>query len=203
MDHRIDLKTLEKLSAKELGQNLKFFRENAKLSVKEIASELKISPKSYYNYESGLREPPLSMIVSLANFYGVKIDELILNQRNPEYENTITYDTYSFDKNGTLIRTYSTRIGGTLNNVFIVKNDKKKLLDFYVKTDLITNGKVHFFYFHDKPSIGKLTILKDKSLLIEVNNETIRLTGKEKSEVYVIGIYLTTIIHDFDVKGFF
>ena len=36
-----------------------------------------LSLRGYQNYERGLREPNLSALVALADFYGISVDELI------------------------------------------------------------------------------------------------------------------------------
>ena len=40
-----------------------------------------ISWRGYQNYELNLREPKLSVLVALADFYDISLDELVCRQR--------------------------------------------------------------------------------------------------------------------------
>ena len=60
-------------------KNLKFLRENKHLSQKDLATFLNISANSYQRYEYGTREPNLTTINQLANFFNVPTDFLLGN----------------------------------------------------------------------------------------------------------------------------
>ena len=42
-----------------------------------------LSLRGYQNYERGLREPSLSALVALADFYGLSVDALICHEPKP------------------------------------------------------------------------------------------------------------------------
>lgn len=66
-------------------KNLKIIRENANMSVPEIAKILHVSKKTYYNYENGVTEPSIKIIVKLADLFNVSIDYLLGHTSRNEY----------------------------------------------------------------------------------------------------------------------
>ena len=58
-------------------KNLRFIREDRDLLQKDVANALGISRATYSNYESGLRSPDPDMLIKIAEFYGVSVDELL------------------------------------------------------------------------------------------------------------------------------
>ena len=56
---------------------LRELRENKGLSQKEVAEYLGISPVVYNRYEKGVREPSNDMLISIAAFFEVTVDELL------------------------------------------------------------------------------------------------------------------------------
>ena len=51
------------------------------MSQKALAAEIGISWRTYQNYELGLREPALSTLIALADFYELSLDELVCRER--------------------------------------------------------------------------------------------------------------------------
>ena len=64
-------------------EHLSVLRKQVGLSQKELAEKIGISWRGYQNYELGLREPQLSTLVALADFYGLSLDELVCHQPKP------------------------------------------------------------------------------------------------------------------------
>ena len=58
-------------------ENLLRLRTTAHLTQQQTADGAGLSLRGYQNYERGLREPNLSVLVALADFYGISVDELI------------------------------------------------------------------------------------------------------------------------------
>ena len=63
MDSAIDLEQLKK------ARGLR--------SQSEVAREVGVTRQQIWNYENGASEPPLSVLLRLANLYGVKVEKLI------------------------------------------------------------------------------------------------------------------------------
>ncbi|RKI65028.1 XRE family transcriptional regulator [bacterium 1xD42-67] len=58
------------------SEQLLMLRNQERLSQSAIAKEVGISPRAYQYYEAGEREPQLSVLVRIADFYGVSLDYL-------------------------------------------------------------------------------------------------------------------------------
>ena len=59
------------------SEHLLQLRTARDLTQKSLAAKIGISWRTYQNYELGLREPPLSTLIALADFYDLPLDELI------------------------------------------------------------------------------------------------------------------------------
>ena len=64
------------------SEHLVFLREKRKISQKEIAKAIGISVHAYQRFEYGEQEPRLSVLVALANFYDLSLDELVCRERH-------------------------------------------------------------------------------------------------------------------------
>lgn len=74
----------ERIERMFLARNLKFLRESKGWTQREIANALDISAATIANYEIEAREPGLEMLVKLARFFSVTIDDLLLKKMEPE-----------------------------------------------------------------------------------------------------------------------
>ena len=63
------------------SENLVKLRNSKDLSQKELAEAAGIAMRAYQRYEYGEREPRLSTLIALADFYGISLDELACRQR--------------------------------------------------------------------------------------------------------------------------
>lgn len=60
-----------------LAERLSLLRKERNLTQGAVAKELGISMKSYCRYEKDEREPTVSVLVRMANFYQVSLDYLV------------------------------------------------------------------------------------------------------------------------------
>lgn len=51
-----------------------------------IADATGLSLRGYQNYERGLREPKMTVLIALADFYGISLDELVCRDRPGDSE---------------------------------------------------------------------------------------------------------------------
>lgn len=58
------------------SERLAELRDSRNLSQKEVAKEFGVVVRAYQRYEYGEREPQLSVLIRMADFYGVSIDYL-------------------------------------------------------------------------------------------------------------------------------
>lgn len=64
---------------------LKDLREDKDLSVRKLADILHMQKTTYHNYETGKRELPFELAITLAKFYGVSLDYIggLTNNASP------------------------------------------------------------------------------------------------------------------------
>ena len=60
-----------------LGKRLKELREERNLTQKQISTLLGLNSVTYLHYEKAQREPPLAVLVQMAQFFNVSVDYLL------------------------------------------------------------------------------------------------------------------------------
>ena len=60
-----------------LGQRLKELREERGLTQKQLSAKLGLNSVTYLHYEKAQREPPLAVLVQMAQFFEVTTDYLL------------------------------------------------------------------------------------------------------------------------------
>lgn len=73
-----------------LQDNLKKLREKHGLTKRELCEKTGISERAYLTYEFGEREPKISVVQKLADFYGVTTDYLLGREPAPERDDLST-----------------------------------------------------------------------------------------------------------------
>lgn len=63
------------------NEKIRYLRKHQELTQAEVANGINILQSTYSNYEQGTREPDISTIKRLANFFDVSIDYLLENDR--------------------------------------------------------------------------------------------------------------------------
>lgn len=72
------------------SENLKYYREGAKKSRKEMADQLGITPTAYGAYELGKRTPTIDIMIKIATILQVSIDTLLgFSPQNEENTNEL------------------------------------------------------------------------------------------------------------------
>lgn len=66
-----------------LAQNLKYLREQKGLSQRDFSTALGISNAAVGMWEQNHRKPDIEMIIRLAEYFGVTLDDLILRNLRP------------------------------------------------------------------------------------------------------------------------
>lgn len=64
------------------SEHLLKLRTERKLLQKDVAKAIDLGLHTYQRYEYGEREPQLSTLVKLADFYDLTLDELVGRERN-------------------------------------------------------------------------------------------------------------------------
>lgn len=58
-------------------------RLNRGILQKDIAKAIGVSLQTYQRFEYGTREPKLSALIALADYYEMSLDELVCRERHP------------------------------------------------------------------------------------------------------------------------
>ena len=66
---------------------LKLLRKEKKISQLKLALDLNMSQNTISRYETGEREPGISELISIANYFNVSIDYLLEQTDNPKRNN--------------------------------------------------------------------------------------------------------------------
>ena len=190
---------IEKLSAKEIGNNLRHLRTVKKLSVKEVSAALEISPKTYYHYEHGYREPNLALLAKMANFFNCSLDDLVSNSVGGKVDSTISFDSFKIEE-GKIKRRSRSKVTTLLDNVIVV-HDGLNIMTF-LRSDPIVSGEKMLFRYKNKYIIGKIYQNGD---VVSFENEgnLVILRKRELEDLLVFGLYHGTLIQDFEIDGFF
>lgn len=81
----------------KIGKKIKNARLAAKISQKDMAEKLGISPSTYSNYENGYREPPMEIIKEICDYLGTDLSYLILGDSfNTTQDCEILFDNNEF-----------------------------------------------------------------------------------------------------------
>ena len=56
---------------------LKALRESMNLSQKQVANDLNISQNALCQYEKGIRNPRIELLIRFSNYFGCTVDELL------------------------------------------------------------------------------------------------------------------------------
>ena len=65
-----------------LGEKIKLYRENKKMTQLEIAEYLGVKPATISKYESGTLEPNIESLKKIAELFGISIDELLKDEES-------------------------------------------------------------------------------------------------------------------------
>lgn len=60
-----------------LGENLKFLRNSIHANKDEMAQIIKVSKSTYSKYENGMVEPNIEGLISVSEFFGVTVNDLL------------------------------------------------------------------------------------------------------------------------------
>lgn len=77
-----------------LAQNLKYLREQKGLSQRDFSADLGLSCAAIGMWEQNHRKPDIEMIIRLAEYFGITLDDLVLRDLKPpipKYAGNIRY----------------------------------------------------------------------------------------------------------------
>lgn len=71
----------------KIMKGLKLIRKKKNLNQQKVAIDLHISREALSHYENGKREPSLSLLLSMANYFNVSIEYLITGDETKKSRN--------------------------------------------------------------------------------------------------------------------
>jgi transcriptional regulator with XRE-family HTH domain len=77
--------------ANNISKNLKYLRKKKGMTQIELRSHLGFTRSTWSNYENGLTNPSIEDLIRFSSFFGVSLDDLILNDleaKDPSKEQT-------------------------------------------------------------------------------------------------------------------
>lgn len=78
-----------------IGKIMQELRKNKKMTIADVAEAIGIKPRTYLSYETEEREPNITIINALADFYGVSTDYLLGRELPANPFDMIAVDTAS------------------------------------------------------------------------------------------------------------
>lgn len=72
------------MNQKKIGRFLKELRKEKQLTQEALSEILGVSSRSVSRWENGVNMPDLDLVIELANYYDVSIDEILDGERNNE-----------------------------------------------------------------------------------------------------------------------
>ena len=187
------------ITANKLGDNLKQLRVNSNVQVKDLARKLKMTESAYYNYESGKREPSINVLIAIANFYHISLDDLVVTEKRKDKIPTISYLTYRINKDGDLLQSPSTKINS--DNMILVYDYNN--LYFFSGCDTLVPNKLMLISYKDKIYMSKVSPLEDESYIVVLKDKIVRLTKKDQKDLKFIGVLYMRNKKEANVKGLF
>ena len=131
-----------------IGEQIKKYRKEAWLSQKELGERLGVSQQHIAQYENGKRIPKIETINNIAGALGIGIKKLYPDFSREEWKQTETYkksqnrfDTAIMGIMAILSYKYDITTVSVEDDMFyyIVIDGEKKLLDFNIKTALLSS----------------------------------------------------------------
>jgi len=73
----LERRQLQQKNINKLSKNLKSYRKLSALTQQNLVSKLHITQQAYANYENGVSEPNLQVLIELSEYYNVSLDTLV------------------------------------------------------------------------------------------------------------------------------
>lgn len=159
-----------------LGKNIKYYRLKKNMSIRELASEINVSPMTVSNYERDARKPGMDMIKALAKALDIRVSDFL-----EDHGNSLQFVHGEFRKNVRLTKTKQEYIREAVEEYFsrffeVVEILGRKTLGASPKTHALTlqddveaNAKKLREYLHLPASgpVGNLIeVLENQGILV-------------------------------------
>ncbi len=183
----------------EIGNKIKDLRKSNGVKVNDLCNELGITASTYYFYESADRDIPISIVVKIAEFYNISVDDLIGHKVTYNRKNAVSFACFgtSADKKF---------IDQTNDEIILFEKDKNTIF-YYVRTMAYNYGS-HVLVNENEKTFPAVLTYDSNENLYTINNlidGTLRILRPQyfKDNVLVIGLYAGTIDKNIELEQFF
>lgn len=191
----------------KIGEFLKALRKAKGYTQQEVADELYVTQKTVSRWENGEGIPDISIIISVAEFYEITVDELLKGERNNYNQSTRTIEK----KNKSKVKLITNKLLSIQNIYFLVsmailftfivagilvgllvdsKNDINSLAGVIIVTLGMIIGLITYLY--GKSEVKRIINDEDNEQLKEELNKA-KLELRRKN-IWFLDIYLVLVI---------
>lgn len=71
---------------KRIGENIRKIRQQANIEVKQVCSDLQLSPAAYSNIERGVTDISISRVIQLADYFAVHYSQILAVDNTTIYQ---------------------------------------------------------------------------------------------------------------------
>lgn len=157
-------------------EKLRDLRKQINKPMREVANDLNISVSALAGYETGTREPSLSVLTSLADYYGVTVDALLRDEKRvpvvgdvkagipAEAIEDLDPDEWE-EVDGNCKEYFALRITGTSMQPRMSEGD----VVIVKKQNMVENGDIAVVLVGDEATCKKIKFTKSGLYLIGLN----------------------------------
>lgn len=184
-----------------ISENLKRLRSTHNLTTAQVAAAIHKSRQGYANYESGTRDIGVRDLMTLADFYGVTLDDLVGNPFS--FRNGKPLAFRSYDRvDGQLQVTNPISVSTANDDVVAVRQGDQRV-EFYWKTQLYHKGRVMLFDYYDRIYTSKVHYHKDGGGFFIINDEPFFFTKANAENIVFLGVFCSSLKIDFPISNYF
>lgn len=163
----------------KIGEFLKALRKSKGYTQQEVADELYVTQKTISRWENGEGVPDIAIITSVAEFYGVTVDELLKGEKNNYNQSIRTIEK----KNKSKVKLITNKLLSTQNIYFLVS---MSIIFIFLVSGIIvsllvdSDSSAGLIIFTLGMIIGLITYLYGKSELKRIINDEDNLDLKDE-----------------------
>lgn len=181
-----------------VGSRIKEIRKMNKIKVKELCEALDVAAPSYYGYESDETDITVSVLIKLARFYNMSIDDLVGNKVSTNRTNATSFKNYGIG-NDSLI------IDQTKNDIIMYKFDDYNIWYFLKSNDYNFGHKVLINELEDYyPAVLTYDEKENLYIIKDLRTDSLKIVKPQyfKDNILVYGFYAGSINKERNVENF-
>jgi transcriptional regulator with XRE-family HTH domain len=197
----IDTISKENLHLFIISENLKRLRSSHNLTTAQVAAAIHKSRQGYANYEAGNRDIGVRDLMTLADFYGVTIDDLVGNPFSLRNDKPLSFRSY--ERVDGQLQPISPITISTVNDDVVLVRQGDNRVEFYWKTQKYHKGRVMLFDYYDRVYTSKVHFHKDGGGFFTINDEPFFFTKANAENIVYLGVFGSSLRKDFSIPNFF